>query len=101
MRWYLVMLEGGPIPFPPEPEEVDRPVHLTGFVTTRKARAETVPEAVSLAIEDAMSEPREGLLEQSVEVPPCHAFEIRTLTWIEAARRRYRGFTFYSWPTTH
>jgi hypothetical protein len=101
MRWYLVTLEGGPIPFPSGLEGIDQPIGLAGFVTTRKARAETVQEAESLAIQDAISELRESLLEQSAESPPCRAFEIRTLTWIEAARRHFRGFTFYSWPATH
>lgn len=101
MSWYLVTLEGGPIPLAPQLKDVDTPIELVGFFTTRKARARTEPEAVSFAIEDAISELRESLLANSVDVPPCRAIWIRAQTWIEVVRRRYRGFTFYSWPATH
>ncbi len=95
------MVEGGPVSLPAELPEVEHPIRLAGFVTTRKVRANTEPEAVALAIEDAISELRESLLAKSADTPPCRAVKIRALTWIEAARRRYRGFTFYSWPATH
>jgi hypothetical protein len=42
MFWYLVMLKGGPIDFPPEPEDADKPVSTAGFVTARKVFAATV-----------------------------------------------------------
>jgi hypothetical protein len=101
VRWYLVILEGGPITLSWVSQEAEKPITLAGFFTTRKVWSATATEAVTLAIEDAISELRENLLEKGADAPPCHAIETRTMTWMKVVWRRYRGFTFYQWPTVH
>lgn len=100
MKYFLVILEGGPIQLLPQMIDTNKSVGLVGFISTRKAHAGTVLEAITLAIADTQAELREGLLAQGAEDPSCYAVEIRKLTWMEAVRRRYRGFTFYPWPIT-
>ena len=60
MPWYLVMLEGGPIPLPSELQQAEKPNSQVGFFTTRKTAADTVANAAGLAIEDALAELRES-----------------------------------------
>lgn len=97
MPWYLVMLEGGPIPLPSELQQADKPISQVGFLTTRKTAADTVANAAGLAIEDAIAELRESLLAKDAESPTCCVVQIRQVSWFGAMRRRYRGFSFYPW----
>jgi hypothetical protein len=98
MPWYLVMLEGGPVALSETRQGMEKSVRWAGFVTTRKAFAMSASDAVARAIEDAVRELRETSLAENAQTLRCGASEVRCLTWIEAVRRRYRGFTFYPWP---
>jgi hypothetical protein len=102
MPWFLIMIEGGPIDWPREQTSVEQRIDRVGFFTTPKVHANSEQRAITLAIDDALTELRDTMPHSAVAAAAaCKVIKVWQPTWLQVVTRRYRGFTFFPEKRLH